>query len=110
MNLPDFLTMDPDGFIRFVGHRIGLHQCLYYYNAGYSPEMLVCQYPTLPLALIPQNDRVLSGEQGRGRRLRVGVHGGRTAATRRGQRRADAGRTAQTTRLHPVAHRIERNA
>jgi hypothetical protein len=25
---------------------------VYYYNDGYSAEMLACQYPTLPLALI----------------------------------------------------------
>lgn len=52
MNLPDFLTMDPDGQICLTGHRIGLWHLVHYDNQGYSPEMLVCQYPTLPLALV----------------------------------------------------------
>jgi uncharacterized protein (DUF433 family) len=52
MNLPDFLTRDAAGEIRLSGHRIGLFHVVHYYNEGYSAEMLVCQYPTLPLALI----------------------------------------------------------
>jgi uncharacterized protein (DUF433 family) len=52
MQLPDFLTRTADGEIRLSGHRIGLHHVVHYYNEGYSPEMLVCQYPTLPLALV----------------------------------------------------------
>jgi uncharacterized protein (DUF433 family) len=52
MTLPDFLTMDAAGEIRLAGHRIGLWHLVHYYNEGYSPEMLVCQYPTLPLALV----------------------------------------------------------
>src|SRR5438105_4469080 len=52
MNLPDFLIDHPDGEIRLRGHRIGLFDILYYYNEGYSPEMLVCEFPTLPLALV----------------------------------------------------------
>ena len=51
MTLPDFLT-DTDGYIRLTGHRIGLVDIVYYFNEGYSPEMLMGQYPTLPLALI----------------------------------------------------------
>jgi uncharacterized protein (DUF433 family) len=52
MNLPDFLTRETTGEIRLRGHRIGLCHLVTYYNDGYSAEMLACQYPTLPLALI----------------------------------------------------------
>lgn len=52
MELSDFLTRDPDGFIHVTGHRIGLQHLVYYYNQGYSPEMLACEYPTLSLALL----------------------------------------------------------
>jgi len=52
MTLPDFLMQAPDGEIRLTGHRIGLFHIIYYYNEGFAPEMLVCQYPTLPLALV----------------------------------------------------------
>ena len=52
MSLPDFLSRNHAGDIRLTGHRIGLFHLVHYYNEGYSPEMLVCQYPTLPLALI----------------------------------------------------------
>ena len=40
------------GEIRLVGHRVGLFHLVRRYREGYSPEMLVCQYPTLPLALV----------------------------------------------------------
>jgi uncharacterized protein (DUF433 family) len=52
MNLPDFLTRDSTGDIRLTGHRIGLYHVVHYYNEGYSPEMLVGQFPDLSLALI----------------------------------------------------------
>jgi uncharacterized protein (DUF433 family) len=52
MNLPEFLIDHPDGEIRLTGHRISLRDVVYFYNEGYSPEMLVCQFPTLPLALV----------------------------------------------------------
>jgi uncharacterized protein (DUF433 family) len=52
MTLPEFLSLDASGDIRLTGHRIGLFHLVYHYNEGYSPEMLVCQYPTLTLALI----------------------------------------------------------
>src|SRR4051794_23644349 len=52
MNLPEFLVDHPDGEIRLTGHRIGLHHVVFYYNEGYSPERLVGQFPTLPLALV----------------------------------------------------------
>jgi uncharacterized protein (DUF433 family) len=52
MTLPDFLTQAPDGEIRLAGHRIGLFHIIHYYNEGHAPEMLVGQYPTLPLALV----------------------------------------------------------
>jgi uncharacterized protein (DUF433 family) len=52
MTLPDFLTQDQDGSIHVTGHRVGLEHLVYYYNEGYSPEMLACEYPTLGLAVI----------------------------------------------------------
>jgi len=52
MNLPDYLTQETTGEIRVTGHRIGLFHLVHYYNDGYSAEMLVCQYPTLSLALV----------------------------------------------------------
>lgn len=51
MTLPDFLTQDNDGAIRIAGHRIGLEHLVHYYEEGYSPEMLACEYPTLGLAV-----------------------------------------------------------
>jgi uncharacterized protein (DUF433 family) len=52
MILPDFLTQDDDGWIHISGHRIGLEHLVHYYNEGYSPEMLACEYPALGLAVI----------------------------------------------------------
>ncbi len=47
MNLPDFLSEWPHGQIVLAGHRIGLYHVVMYYNEGYSPEMLLEQFPTL---------------------------------------------------------------
>ena len=52
MTLPEILTQAPDGEIHLTGHRIGLFHIVHYYNEGYGPEMLVGQYPTLPLSLV----------------------------------------------------------
>jgi uncharacterized protein (DUF433 family) len=52
MNLPEFLVEHSDGEIRLTGHRISLYHLVFYYNEGYSPEMLVGQFPTLPLPLV----------------------------------------------------------
>ena len=52
MTLPEFLSQNSNGEIRLAGHRIGLFHVVHYYNEGCSPEMLACQYPSLPLALI----------------------------------------------------------
>jgi uncharacterized protein (DUF433 family) len=52
MNLPDFLALDADGHIHVIGHRIGLHDLVYYYNEGYSAEAILDVFPTLSLALI----------------------------------------------------------
>jgi uncharacterized protein (DUF433 family) len=52
MTMPDFLSQDANGEIRLTGHRIGLFHVVHYYNEGYLPEMLLCQYPSLSLALI----------------------------------------------------------
>jgi hypothetical protein len=46
MTLPDFLEQAANGEIRLTGHRIGLFHVVHYYNEGYSPEMLLGQYPT----------------------------------------------------------------
>jgi uncharacterized protein (DUF433 family) len=50
--LPDCLHWSSDGEIRIVGHRIGLYHLITHYNEGYTPEMLLCQFPTLPLVVI----------------------------------------------------------
>jgi uncharacterized protein (DUF433 family) len=50
--LPEFLTRDDHGVIRLSGHRITLQDVLFFYNEGYSPEMLAGEFPTLPLSLI----------------------------------------------------------
>lgn len=52
MDLPAYLTRNPDGEIHLTGHRIGLFHIVHYYQEGQSAEMLVCQYPTLPLSLV----------------------------------------------------------
>ena len=52
MQLPDFLSQDEFGGIRLAGHRIGMTQILWYYNEGYSAEMLLEQFPTLSMGLI----------------------------------------------------------
>ena len=54
MDLPGFLTADKDGQVHCTGHRIGLVDIVYYFNEGYSPEMIAGQFPTLPLALVYQ--------------------------------------------------------
>jgi uncharacterized protein (DUF433 family) len=50
--LPPFVHWHSDGEIRLVGHRIGLYHFIYYYNQGFTAEMLLCQFPTLELATI----------------------------------------------------------
>ena len=50
--LPPCLHWHPDGEIRLVGHRIGLYHFVYYYNQGFTAEMILCQFPTLELATI----------------------------------------------------------
>ncbi len=50
--LPPCLHWHPDGEIRLVGHRIGLYHFIYYYNQGFTAEMILCQFPTLELAVI----------------------------------------------------------
>jgi uncharacterized protein (DUF433 family) len=52
MPLPEFLTRQADGEITLTGHRIGLYHIVHYYREGFSPEMLACQFPTVPLPLI----------------------------------------------------------
>ena len=50
--LPPYLHWHPDGEIRLVGHRIGLYHFVFYYNQGFTAEMMLGQFPTLDLALI----------------------------------------------------------
>ena len=50
--LPPYLHWHPDGEIRLAGHRIGLFHFVYYYNQGYTAEMILGQFPTLQLAVI----------------------------------------------------------
>ncbi len=52
MQLPDFLFRPTPHSIRLTGHRIGLEHVVDYYNQGFSPEMLLDQFPSLKLALI----------------------------------------------------------
>ena len=52
MDLPDFLTKDNDGNVCLKGHRIGLQDVVRFYNEGYSPEMLIGQFPTLSLPVV----------------------------------------------------------
>lgn len=52
MQLPDFLTCDEHGDIRLAGHRFGLEDIAFYYDQGYSPEMLWETFPTLSLSRI----------------------------------------------------------
>ena len=54
MKLPDFLTTDQYGFVRLVGHRIGLNHVVNLYNEGNSPEQILEEFDTLSLALIYQ--------------------------------------------------------
>lgn len=52
MKLPDFLTQDEHRQVLCTGHRISLGDIVYFFNEGYSPEMIACQFPTLALALV----------------------------------------------------------
>jgi uncharacterized protein (DUF433 family) len=52
MKLPEFLSEDSLGWVHITGRRIGLMDLLHFYNEGYSPEMLLAEYPTLSLSLI----------------------------------------------------------
>jgi uncharacterized protein (DUF433 family) len=52
MILPDFLTRHQKGEIRLTGTRIDLFHFVYYYNEGYSAEMILGLFPTLNLAAI----------------------------------------------------------
>lgn len=50
--LPEFLAEDSHGFVHVAGRRIGLDQIVHYYNAGYSAEMLACEFPSVSLSVI----------------------------------------------------------
>ncbi len=50
LSSPGVLEEDDCGQVYLTGHRITLYDIVYYYNEGYSAEMLAGQFPTLPLA------------------------------------------------------------
>ena len=53
MQLPDFLTQDPDGEIHFTGLRLGIYtffRC--HREKGWSPEKIAEEYPSLSLDII----------------------------------------------------------
>src|SRR5437868_41668 len=50
--LPEFLSREPDGSVHLAGHRLGLEDVVFFYNEGYSPEMLLGEFPTLSLPLL----------------------------------------------------------
>lgn len=52
MVLPDFLVDHPDGEIRFVGSRMSLELVARAFRDGYTAEMIVGLYPTLPLVTV----------------------------------------------------------
>ena len=52
MELPSLLETYRHGLILLSGHRVGLHDLLCFCCEGYSPEMIIGEFPTLPLALI----------------------------------------------------------
>ncbi len=58
LELPEFLTINQYGEIRLTGHRIGLLHLVDRYNEGYSPEAILCDFPTLSLALIYKTNAI----------------------------------------------------
>jgi len=51
--LPDIFYRDPDGQIRFIGHRLRLIDVAERYEEGHAPEAILADfYPTLSLAQI----------------------------------------------------------
>ena len=54
MILPGFLTRDPAGEIRLMGHCIGLYTLLREYLADKDADGIAENYPSLPLELVRQ--------------------------------------------------------
>ena len=54
MVLPEFLTEQSEGSLRLTDHRIAPEHVVYFYNQRYAPEMLLGQFHSLSLALIPK--------------------------------------------------------
>jgi uncharacterized protein (DUF433 family) len=54
VNLPEFLTQDPDGEIRLVDHRIGLYTVVRCYQESPTAEQIAEEFPSLPLALVKE--------------------------------------------------------
>lgn|SRR5262245_2039356 len=54
MNLPEFLTRDPDGEIRLTGHRIGLYTVARLRQEGRSAQHIAEELPSVPRALLDQ--------------------------------------------------------
>ena len=54
MNLPNFLTRDPDGEIHLTGHRIGLYTVVRRHLEGRDENWIAEEYPSLPIELVRQ--------------------------------------------------------
>jgi len=53
MQLPEFLSVDDDGEVRFSGHRLRLIEVVNQFNQGHSAETIALDiFPTLELATI----------------------------------------------------------
>jgi uncharacterized protein (DUF433 family) len=50
LSSPGVLEEDAWGQVYLTGHRITLYDIVYFYNKGYSAEMLAAHFPTLSLA------------------------------------------------------------
>ena len=106
MHLPAFLTQDPDGAIRLTGHRIDLQDIVFFYNEGYSPVMLLNEFPTLSPDLVHRAitfyrenrvgvDAYIAQCDGEIERQRQAARKGPTLAELRG--RLEANRRAEAT-------------
>lgn len=99
MQLPEFLTRDEHGDIRLTGHRIGLEDVVFFYEQGYSPEMLWETFPTLALSHIhktigfyldhvPQGAAYVEQRTAEGQRLKANLPPSPSLAELRGRLQA----------------------
>jgi uncharacterized protein (DUF433 family) len=47
MNLPEWITRDPDGHLHITGHRISMENVVFFFNQGDTPEMLHLRFPSV---------------------------------------------------------------